>query len=64
MKQQVFSISCYSYHVVLMPPEKNLLLRVTSDGYREWDGSVDGGKPLHLASGARLTLGIQLDPLD
>ena len=63
-EQQVFSISCYSNHVVLIPPEKNLLLHVTSDGYREWDGSVCNGKPLHLASGARLTLNIQLDPLD
>jgi hypothetical protein len=63
-EQQVFSISCYSNHVVLIPPEKNLLLHVTSDGYREWDGSVGSGKPLHLASGARITLDIQLDPLD
>jgi len=63
-EQQVFSISCYSNQVVLIPPEKNLLLHVTSDGYREWDGSVGDGKPLHLASGARLTLDIQLDPLD
>ena len=63
-EQQVFSISCDSKHVVLIPPEKNLLLHVTSDGYREWDGSVGGGKPLHLASGVRLTLDIQLDPID
>lgn len=63
-EQQLFSISCYSNHVVLIPPEKNLLLHVTSVGYREWDGSVGSGKPLHLASGARLTLDIQLDPID
>jgi len=63
-EQQVFSISCYSNHVVLIPPEKNLLLHVTSDGYREWDESVGSGKPLHLASGARITLDIQLDPLE
>lgn len=63
-EQQVFSISCYSSHVVLIPPDKNLLLHVTSDGYREWDESAGRGKPLHLASGARITLDIQLDPLD
>jgi hypothetical protein len=63
-EQQVFSISCYSNHVVLIPPEKNLLLHVTSDGYREWDESAGRGKPLHLASGARITLDIQLDPVE
>lgn len=63
-EKQVFSMSCYSEHVVLVQPEKNLLLHVTSDGYREWDESAGRGKPLHLASGARLTLDIQLDPLD
>ena len=63
-KQQLFSISCYADRVVLIPPNKNLLLHVTSDGYREWDESAGKGKPLHLASGARITLDIQLDPLD
>jgi hypothetical protein len=63
-EQRVFSISCYSNHVVLIPPEKNLLLHVTSDGYREWDESAGRGKPLHLASGTRITLDIQLDPLE
>jgi hypothetical protein len=62
--QQVFSMSCYSNHVVLIPPDKNLLLHVTSDGYREWDESAGKGKPLHLASGAQLMLNIQLEPLD
>jgi hypothetical protein len=63
-EQQVFSMSCDSNHVVLIPPDKNLLLHVTSDGYREWDESAGKGKPLHLDSGARITLDIQLDPLD
>jgi len=63
-ERQVFSLSCYSNHVVLISPEKNLLLHVTSDGYREWDESAGRGKPLHLASGARISLDIQLDPLD
>lgn len=62
--QQLFSISCYSDRVVLIPPDKNLLLHVRSNGYREWDESTGRGKPLHLASGARITLDIQLDPLD
>ena len=62
--REVFSVSCDSNRVVLIPPDKNLLLHLTSEGYREWDESVGRGKPLHLASGVRITLDIQLDPLD
>jgi hypothetical protein len=60
----LFTMSCYSNHVVLVPPDKNLLLHVTSDGFREWDESVGRGKPLHLNSGTGLTLAVQLDPSD
>lgn len=60
----LFTMSCYSTHVILIPPDKNLLLHVTSDGFREWDESIGKGKPLHLASGTRLTLAVQLEPSD
>ena len=60
----VFSMSCYSNRVILLPPDKDLLLHVTSDGFREWDESTGRGKPIHLPSGARLTLDVQLEPPD
>jgi hypothetical protein len=60
----LFTMGCYSNHVVLVPADKNLLLHVTSDGFREWDESVGKGKPLHLPSGTRLTLAVQLETLD
>ena len=60
----LFTMSCYSNHVVLVLPDKNLLLHVTSNGFREWDESVEGGKTLNLPSGTRLTLSVQLDPAD
>ena len=60
----IFSMSCYSTNVVLLPPDKDVLLHVTSDGFREWKESVGTGKPLRLASGTRLTLDVQLDPSD
>ena len=63
-EQPVSSMSCYSNRAILVPPDKNLLLHVTSAGYREWDESAGRGKPLYLASGAEITLDIQLDPLD
>jgi hypothetical protein len=59
----LFTISCSSSQVILVPPDKNLLLHVTSDGFREWDESVGRGKPIHLSSGTRLTLDVQLDAL-
>jgi len=58
----LFTMSCYSNHVILVPPDKNLLLHVTSDGFREWDESVGRGKPIHLSSGSRLKLVVQLEP--
>lgn len=60
----MFSTSCYSTKVVLIPPDKDLLLHVTSDGFREWTESVGRGKPLRLAAGTQLTLDVQLEPSD
>jgi hypothetical protein len=63
-KSPLFTMSCYSNQVILVPPDENLLLHVTSDGFREWDESVGRGKPLHLPSDTRLTLTVQLEPSD
>lgn len=59
-----FTMSCGSDHVILVPPDQNLLLHVTSDGFREWDESIKTGKPINVASGTRLSLAVQLEPLD
>ena len=58
-----FSESCYSNKVILIPPDKSLLLHISSDGFHEWNESVGKGKLIHLASGARLKLDVQLEPL-
>jgi hypothetical protein len=47
----------------LIPPDKQLLVHVSSEGFQEWDESVGKGKVLLLPSGARLTWDIKLDPL-
>src|SRR6185437_10691565 len=44
----LFTMSCYSDHVILVPPDKNLLLHVDSDGFHEWDQSIGNGKPVNL----------------
>ena len=59
-----FSMSCFSTKAVLLPPDRNLLIHITSDGFREWKESVGKGKVLHLASDSQLTLDVQLDPAD
>lgn len=59
-----FSMSCFSTMAVLLPPDRNLLIHVTSDEFHEWKESVGKGKVLHLASGSQLTLDVGLDPAD
>lgn len=58
----LFSMSCYSNHVLLVPPDRNLLLHVKSEGFREWDESHASGKPINVPSGSTLALDVQLDP--
>jgi hypothetical protein len=58
----LFTTSCYSKRAVLVPPGKNLLIHVNSDGFREWDESVGRGKPVNLQSGENLTLDVSLEP--
>jgi hypothetical protein len=57
----VFTMSCFSTQVILIPPDRNFLLHVTSDGFREWNESTGKGKPVHLASGAHLKIDVQLE---
>jgi len=58
----LFTMSCSSTHVVLVPPDMNLLIHVTSDGFREWDESVVRGRPINVQSGTRISLDVQLLP--
>ncbi|HXF14539.1 MAG TPA: hypothetical protein VN517_15395 [Terriglobales bacterium] len=58
----VFTMSCDSHGIILVPPDRNLLLHVKSDGFREWDESIGTGKPVNVPSGNRLRLDVQLDP--
>jgi hypothetical protein len=44
--------------------DQDLLLHVIADGFREWQESVGEGKFIHLPSGERLKLDVQLVPLN
>jgi hypothetical protein len=63
-KRLIFSKSCSSAGPILLPPNKDLLLHVTSPGFREWAKSVGNGASINVRSGARVVLDIQLDPSD
>lgn len=58
----VFSTSCPSNDVILIPPDKSLLLHIWSDGFREWNESIGRGMLIRLASGSQLKLDVQLEP--
>jgi hypothetical protein len=56
---------CFFFPDCAIPvlPDKQLLVHVSSTGFREWDQSAGKGKPLLVHSGARLSLDIELEPL-
>lgn len=60
----IFSGGQSSNKPVLVPSDKNLLLHVTSWGFREWNESVGNGRLVCVAPGDRLTLDVQLQPAD
>jgi hypothetical protein len=59
----VLSSSSDSSEDLSVPPDTNLVIHVTAEGYREWDESVGEGKHIFVPSGTRLTLDVQLEPL-
>ena len=57
------SMSCLSDRTVLVPPDRTVLLNVSSEGYREWRKTARKGKRLHMRSGAQQFLNVQLELL-
>ncbi len=59
------SSNCLFYPdcTIPVPPDKQLLVHVSSMGFHEWDESAGKGKALLVHSGTRLTWDIQLERL-
>jgi hypothetical protein len=57
-----FSEGCLSDRAILLPPEKDLRVHISSAGFLEWDESVGAGKLIRMASGSSLDLDAQLEP--
>ncbi|MFZ0301397.1 MAG: carboxypeptidase-like regulatory domain-containing protein [Terracidiphilus sp.] len=58
----IFGEGTSSSQAILVPSDQNLLLHVTSWGFREWYKSVGDGIPIRIAPGDRLTLDVQIEP--
>jgi 5-hydroxyisourate hydrolase-like protein (transthyretin family) len=46
----------------LVPSDRDILIHVTSWGYKEWNQSAGAGKAIRLSPGAELTLDVSLEP--
>jgi hypothetical protein len=46
---------------ILVPSDRDLLLHVTSWGFKEWEESVGAGRHIRIAPGSRVTLDVQLE---
>jgi hypothetical protein len=60
--QSIFYGTSSSDHTILVAPDRNLLLHIKSDGFKEWNESVGNGKPIRVASGAHVTVDVKLEP--
>jgi hypothetical protein len=47
---------------VLVPPDEDLLIHVSSHGFQEWNRSAGKGLPIRVKSGNHLKLDVQLQP--
>jgi hypothetical protein len=49
---------------IVIPPDTEVRVHVSSEGFQEWDESAGAGKSIRLRSGAYQKLDIQLDPVE
>jgi hypothetical protein len=56
-------MKCDDAPFFLVPPDQDVFLHVTSNGFQEWKESAGRGKLIHVASGELLILDVELDPL-
>lgn len=50
-------------HEIEVPPDKDVILHVTADGFHEWSESTGQGKLIRVTSGTKAWLEAELDPL-
>ena len=50
-------------HQIEVPPDKDVIFRVTADGFHEWSESTGQGKLIRVTSGMKAPLEAELEPL-
>jgi hypothetical protein len=50
-------------HEIQVPPDRDVILRVTAQGFHEWSESARHGKLIRVPSGTESTLEVELEPL-
>ena len=58
----IFSESCGSADVILIPPDRDLLLHVRAPGFSEWSESAGIGRFIRISSGDHMQLNVALSP--
>ena len=58
----IYMGSSFSDRAVLLPPDKDLLIHITSDGFHEWGESAGKGKAIRMAPGSQVELDVELAP--
>lgn len=54
----------FANNTVLMPPNEDVLVKVSAGGYRPWPNDQPNGMPIAMSSGASRTLDVELEPLN
>ncbi len=57
------SSPCDSEPFLLLPPDQDVLMRVTAKGFHEWKDVGRRGKIIHARAGELLTIDVELDPI-
>jgi|GEM_PF-673824 hypothetical protein len=57
------SSPCDSKPFLLLPPDQDVLMRVTASGFHEWRVGTKRGKIIRVPSGELLTIKVALDPI-
>jgi hypothetical protein len=54
---------CDGKPFLLLPPDQDVLMRVTANGFHEWKNGGTRGKIVHALSGELVTIDVALDPI-
>jgi len=60
--RRLFSMGCSSGDPVLIPPDTDVRVHITSSGFHEWDANAGSGKLIRLHSSGHVDREMRLVP--